>query len=140
MKTVEITPEAIQAAAGVLPQDGPITMLNLLRYKDRAEYDGPIDLPPGSGREVYFGRYVPAFNKVAAGANIKVFWVANVLAAVVAPAGERWDDVAIVEYPDYATFRRVVESPEYAADAALHRRAALEDWRLIATLKMDLPG
>lgn len=59
-------------------------------------------------------------------------FVGAVLACLVGPADEPWDDVALVEYPSFAAFRSVVEHPDYKRDAAPHRRAALENWRLIA--------
>lgn len=62
------------------------------------------------------------------------------LARLVAPPDEQWDDIAIVEYPNFAAFRRVVESSDYKTEATPHRKAALEDWRLIATTRMELPG
>lgn len=54
------------------------------------------------------------------------------------PADELWDDVVLVEYGNFATFRTVVGSPEYERDAAPHRRAGLENWRFIAMLKQNL--
>ncbi len=140
MRTVEITPDAVSAAAAAMPGDSPIYMVNLLRYRERAEYGGRTEFAPCSGREAYYQRYVPVFRRLASPAGIKPFWLGAVRAALVAPAGEQWDDVGIVEYPSFAAFRRVVESPEYLAEASPHRKAALEDWRLIATAKVDLPG
>lgn len=143
MKTVEMTPEAIQAAADAVPAESPFFMVNLLRYKERADYGDRTDVAPCSGREAYFQRYLPAFNEVAAAEGITGItpsWVGTVLAHVIAPPDERWDDVAIVEYPSFAAFRRVSESPTYEAEVAPHRNAALEDSRLIATARMVLPG
>ncbi len=59
---------------------------------------------------------------------------------LIAPAGEAWDDMVIVEYQDFATLRRIPDSAQYEAETATHRRAALADWRFIATLKIDLPS
>ena len=143
MKSIDVTPEAVRAFADVIGEDSPFSMVNLLRYKERADYGDRTDVAPCSGREAYFERYVPAFNAVAAAegiTGIKPSWVGTVLAHVIAPPDERWDDVAIVEYPNVAAFRRMIESPTYNADAAPHRKAALEDSRLIATARMDLPG
>lgn len=144
MQTVEMTPEAVRAAAGVLPEGVPIFMLNLLRYRERADYRGRAGQAPCSGREAYFQRYVPAFNEAAARVEatdeIKILFVGSALAGVVAPPGERWDDVAVVEYANFAAFQRVVGSPAYEVEAAFHRTAALADSRLIAMVKMALPG
>lgn len=140
MRTTEVRPEDVQAADGVIPEDAPFFMLNLLRYREWADYGDRADVAPSSGREAYHERYVPAFGKIAARVaadGIRVSWAGAVLARVVGPTDERWDEIAIVEYPSFAAFRRVTESPEYEAEAAPHRTAALEDWRLIATAKMS---
>jgi hypothetical protein len=131
---IELTQQSLDAAARTIPADSRVFMVNLLRYRDRAEYGDSADPGAPSGREAYGERYVPAFRKLAAEQGVAVFWRGQVAAAVVAPSGERWDDVGIVEYPTFAAFRRIVDSPEYLANAAPHRKAALEDWRLIATI------
>ena len=139
MATTDMTPDAMTAAAAKVPANQAILMVNLLRYKEKATYDAG-SFPPCSGKEAYFERYVPAFAEVTQGMGIKPFWVGHVMAAVVAPADEAWDDVAIVEYPSFAAFLQVVGSDEYKAKADPHRAAALADWRLIATVTADLPG
>ena len=139
-RTTELAPQALLAAAAAIPADTPIYMVNLLRYREQAAYDDPATAAPCSGREAYFQRYVPAFAKVTAGEGITPFWVGNVLAQLVAPPGEHWDDVAIIEYPSFAVFQRLMENPAYHAEAEPHRRAALADWRLIPTTKAQLPG
>ncbi|MDQ3712890.1 MAG: hypothetical protein M3388_11830 [Acidobacteriota bacterium] len=143
MRTIEMSSEDVLAAADAIPEDAPVFMLNLLCYREHADYGDRANAAPCSGREAYFQRYLPAFNKIASSEKIegiKVFYVGNVLARLVAPPDEQWDDIAIVEYPNFAAFRRVVESPEYKAEATPHRKAALEDSRLIAMTKMELPG
>jgi hypothetical protein len=136
MPFTAIKPEDITAAAAVIPQNTPVYMVNLLRYRERAEYAGGSELQPCSGREAYTQRYVPAFRALAAPGGVKVFWLGAVLSGVVVPAGERWDDIGIVEYPAFAAFQRIVESPDYRAQAEPHRKAALADWRLIATTRL----
>ena len=144
MGIVELTPEALEAAARALEGIGPVMMVNLLRYRTQAEYVDGTALPPCSGKEAYFGRYVPAFAKVAGqvapGASFAPVLLGQVHATLVAAAGEIWDDIAIVEYPSFEALRSVVASPVYAAEAAPHRRAALADWRFVAATKTDLPG
>lgn len=140
MPTTQMTLDALNAAAVAGSADQPIFMLNLLRYHDRAAYPDGSGFAPCSGREAYTERYVSAFGKLAEGTGIKPFWIGNALAGVVAPADEQWDDVAIVEYPNFAAFRTLVESDAYKMEADPHRAAALADWRLIATSKADLPG
>jgi hypothetical protein len=144
MTTLEMTPEGLNAASAALNGKGPVQMVNLLRYRAAADYSADSGLPDCSGQEAYFQRYIPAFAKVAAAvAPGEVFtpvWVGAVSGTLVPPAGETWHAVAIVEYPSFEVLRRIIDSPQYKADADPHRRAALEDWRFIATQKMDLPA
>ena len=139
--TTEMTPEAVASAGENFPVNTPMFMLNLLRYRERADYGGRAEMPSCSGREAYYDHYLAAFNQVAASEQIEgieVFYLGAVTAQLVAPADELWDDIVIVKYPDFAAFRRVVQSPLYAQQADLHRSAALEDWRLIATTQVKL--
>lgn len=133
IRTTNINTLTVSKIAGTFPADAPVCMVNLLRYREYADYNNAAGQSPCSGREVYFHRYVREFNKIAANEGVKVLFLGNIKAGIVAPEGEQWDDIAIIEYPSYDVFRRIVESAEYIADAEPHRKAALEDWRLIAT-------
>src|SRR3954449_6493229 len=135
MPVIEIKPEDVAVAAAAIAENTPVFMVNLLRYRERAEYAGGNVLPPCSGRQAYTERYVPAFRAIAAADGVKVFWLGAALAGLVVPAGEHWDHIGIVEYPAFSAFRRIVESPDYRANAEPHRKAALADWRLIATTR-----
>jgi len=113
-------------------------MLNLLRYRAKADYGGQTQLPPCSGREAYVQRYVPAFARVAQGEAYSVLWGGKVCGLLAGAPGEQWDDAVIVQYSSFAVLRRVLTSAGYEAEAAPHRRAALADWRLIATTPLNL--
>ena len=138
MANLEYTRTALDAAAKTLGE-GVVHMVNLVRYRDRAEYPAESELAPCSGREAYFGRYAPAFRKVAEAADYGVFWVGHVRAVLVGAEGEHWDDIVIVRYSSFATLRAIIESRRYEEEAAPHRRAALADWRFIVTTQPDLP-
>jgi hypothetical protein len=114
-------------------------MVNLVRYRDQAAYEPGAHLPACSGREAYFQRYAPAFNKVAEGENHAVFWVGNIRGVLVGVDSEQWDDIVIVRYASFASLRRILESPAYEAHAAPHRRAALADWKFIVTTQPEIP-
>jgi hypothetical protein len=135
-RSVDLTVQALNEASGPLARAKPLQMLNLLRFRSHARYDGHDNLAtPCSGQEAYLERYVPAFDRVAGHLDVttRIIWIGAVGADVVAPDGEHWDMAAVVEYPDFTTFRRITESNEYLTDADPHRQAALEDWRLVAT-------
>ena len=139
MNETKITPEAITRAAENIPAGQPVVMLNLLRYRQQAEY-AKKQVESISGREVYHQRYVPAFGKLASAIpGIQVLFLGTVQAGIVIGPEEIWDEMALVEYPSLEAFRSVVESAVYHAEADPHRKAALEDWRLIAMLKVTPP-
>ena len=139
MQTVECSAAALEAAGKTLDGEGPVYMVNMVRYKDRADYHGASALPPCSGREAYFQRYAPAFNQVAQGEDYGVFWLGNVREVLVGAEGEHWDDIVIVRYSSFAALRRILQSGAYEEEAAPHRRAALADWRFIVTTQPALP-
>lgn len=141
MQTTELDAQSISAAAAIIPENTPFVMLNLVRYKEHADYGVQKEFSPCSGREAYLQRYAPAFREIAVRSestkSIAPIFISNVLSRLVGPMDEPWDDVVLVEYPNFAAFRSVVESPEYQRDAAPHRKAAIENWHLIAMLKQS---
>ncbi|KQQ44826.1 hypothetical protein ASF69_09600 [Rhizobium sp. Leaf311] len=129
----------LDRAESQLPAAEPIFMLNLLRYRNEAIYESDETYAPCTGREAYFTRYIPAFANATEGYGIEPFWIGKVGSLLVAPADELWDDIALIRYPDFATFRHMVDSKEYHRDAEPHRLAALADWRLVALTRMPNP-
>jgi hypothetical protein len=139
MGSIEVTHAALEEAGKPLAEAGPVYMVNMVRYRDQADYHGKPELPPCSGREAYFQRYAPAFNQVAASEDYGLFWVGNVRNVLVGAEGEQWDDIVIVRYSSFAALRRILDSSAYEEQAAPHRRAALADWRFIVTTEPNLP-
>ena len=137
--TTDLTPEIIHSAASAIPGDEPVVMVNLLQYFDRTSYPGDNGHPL-SGREVYLRHYIPAFNAVAeaVGVRIRVIHLGAVAAKLVAPEKANWTDVGIIGYPDFASFRKVIENQRYLDEAEPHRVAALQNWRLFATIPLSL--
>lgn len=138
-RTTDLTTASLIEAAKTIPEGKPFYMLNLLRYKERARYPEGAGVAPCSGRDAYHQGYVGTFLKLTEGTPIEVAWLGSVTTTLVAPPGERWDELAIVRYPSFETFRSYVESSAYETEAVPHRLAALDDWRLLATLKLDTP-
>lgn len=132
MKTVDIDPAAVLAAAAEIPKDQPVIMINLLRYRARADYGERTDQMPCSGREAYYQRYAPGAMPYVNEIGAKVVWLGQVLAGVIGPPDERWDDALLVEYPSFGALQALFANPAYQA-VVFHRTAALEDSRLIAT-------
>jgi uncharacterized protein (DUF1330 family) len=112
--------------------DGPVLMLNLLRFKDAA--DG-ID-EGVSGAEAY-ARYSAATEPFlrAVGGSVKIAGRAD--QSVIGPAAGEWDLMIVVEYPSRAKFLEMAVNPEYLAVLA-HREAAVSDSRLIACSELGV--
>ncbi|AMA58969.1 hypothetical protein [Bradyrhizobium sp. CCGE-LA001] len=135
MNLIEITLQALDAAERAIPSGQPIYMLNLIRYRAQAHYEDGFDAEPCSGREAFDERYRPAFRRLAAGKPLVRVLSVPLLASLVGSPSERWDEVALNEYGDFATFRSIVDTETYRREVAPHRHAALEDFRLFALAK-----
>lgn len=123
---IDPTRESFKQLFDRVPAKGPIVMLNLLAFRDRAaDADGAR-----TGRQAY-AAYSAAVLPLLAAAGGRVQWVGDAHHALIAPPGEGWDEVLLVEYPSRDAFAAMIQSPAYAA-IVHHRTAALRDSRLIA--------
>jgi hypothetical protein len=139
MNFIEINKRNMAQAIAAVPVDTPIFMLNLLKYKAKATYKHNAVASFITGQEAYLNGYIPAFNSIAANIpGIQPVYIGSPIASLVAPAGETWHTIALIEYPNFGAFRAVVDHPDYAVTAEPHRLAALEDWRLLVTVKISL--
>jgi len=120
------------------PDDGPIVMINLLRWRDRAEYPDGAGETPCSGQEAY-GRYSDAVAPLLAEVGGRPIWIGLARTTLIAPEGEAWDNAILVEYPSRKAFLDMTTSEAYRA-VAHHRRAALADSRLIVTSGTLVPA
>lgn len=125
--SIEPTPQQLERLAAS-DDDGPVIMLNLVRFKERA--DG-IDAADGiSGAEAY-ARYGAAVSTFLERVGGRILLAAAAQESVIGPEDAEWDLVLAVQYPSRAAFRAMTSDPDYLAIHA-HRAAALEDSRLIA--------
>ncbi len=109
--------------------DGPIIMLNLLRFHEVAAYEKNSDEPERSGQDAYAVYSITAQKKVeSVGGTIEVATPA--FGTMIGPDDEEWDVMALVRYPNRKAFMTMTLDPEYLA-AVHHRTAALADSRLI---------
>jgi uncharacterized protein (DUF1330 family) len=106
----------------------PIVMLNLLKFRARAEYpDGrKSDL---TGRQAY-NLYGEAMRKVVEREGGKFIFAAEIKSLVIGTVEDMWDIAALVEYPSSAAFARIASSPE-VAEIGVHRAAGLAGQLLI---------
>ena len=109
----------------------PIYMVNLLKFRERAEY------PDGSdshltGREAFL-RYVEGIDKclekvgghVAFSGEVRRMWIGSV--------EELWDDVAIAMYPSRTALLEMMQLPEMD-EIGVHRTAGLAGQLSIETV------
>jgi uncharacterized protein (DUF1330 family) len=106
--------------------DGPVVMLNLLRFAERAAGD-----PGKSGADSY-ETYGDQMREIMAERGIKLLWRGRADSVVIGDDdGDAWDMVLLVEYPSRKVFLEMGASKEYER-AGEHRTAGLADSRLIA--------
>lgn len=113
--------------------EGPVMMLNLLRFRDKAAYpDGDRGLTGRDAYETYMEKAEPFFEQIGG----DVIWRGKPLMGLIGPPGEVWDTGFIVRYPDKKAFVDMVNNPDYRA-LTVHRNAALLDSRLHAFADTD---
>jgi len=127
---INSTPE-VYAQMQHLPMDEPLQMLNMIRFKDKAEYaeGSEFAAKDWTGQQAYAEysrRSAPIANRVGG----KPIYIGIPQLTLIGPQHEKWDAAFIVEYPDLATFLALVNDPEYKKHA-FHRSAAVADSRLI---------
>ena len=108
------------------PPDQPVVMVNLLRFKPRA------DAPDAgvSGAEAY-QRYGDAMRKIVESHGGRILWSGRVDSIVITDGDAGYHAVALVEYPSRAKFVQIAQSAEVAS-IGVHRAAGLESQWLIA--------
>ena len=120
----EVMPSTAEQIEGMQADgpEGPIFMVNLLKFKEHAEYaDGrETDL---SGREAY-GLYGQAVSQIIRQYDGEVIFVGDVTFLSLGQVEELWDEIAIAKYPNRAALWAMSTSPEWN-EAAVHRAAGL---------------
>lgn len=129
---VRPSPDSVKAFLAV---EGPVAMVNLLRFKERAEYaDGRAsDL---SGREAY-GLYVREMRKLVEASGGRFIFSGEVTNLLLGEVEDLWDSVGIVEYPSSMDLVRISSSPEFAA-IEVHREAGLAGQLNLTTREGEL--
>ena len=98
------------------PDEGPVVMLNLNRYRDRDAYLGEYGLVALQAIDSVGGR---------------ILWQSEVGNVVIGDDGDRYDEVIAVWYPSRAAFLKLMEFPGYL-EAAERRTDTLEHATLLA--------
>ena len=121
--TNAVFPPAEQATAFFgAAEDGPFVMINLLKFKERADYPDGRDAGL-SGREAY-ARYGVGVQACLAAVGGKALYAGAVTELMLGEVDELWDMVALAQYPSRAAMLTMIQSPDYQA-IEKHRVAGL---------------
>jgi uncharacterized protein (DUF1330 family) len=125
-RSIDPTADQVRALRDV-PDDRPITMVNLLKFRDRARYEDGDELAC-SGREAY-AHYKHAFTEtVGAVSQAQIVFAGPVQQVFIGAVGQPetdWDEVLIVRYPSRRHFLAMMADATYR-EALRHRYAGLE--------------
>ena len=119
----QVTPNKEQMQGFLAPgHDRPIYMLNLLKFKDRAEYEDGRDTDL-TGEEAYsiYGREVV---RLLASVGAAPIFGAQVERLMLGEVEDLWDSAAIAMYPSRAAMLEMISTPEYQ-EISVHRSAGL---------------
>ncbi|MDC2980631.1 DUF1330 domain-containing protein [Gammaproteobacteria bacterium] len=102
--------------------DEPIFMVNLLKFKEKAEYPDKRETDL-SGREAYaiYGAEVVKHLEKVGG---KPIFGSDVTRLMLGEVEELWDQVAIAMYPNRKAMLKMISDPDYI-ESAQHRVAGL---------------
>jgi uncharacterized protein (DUF1330 family) len=114
-----------------LDRDHPLQMLNLVRFRDLANYPGDHELARDglTGAQAYglYGTHsAPVLHKVGG----SILWRGTFQTTLIGPQDEVWDAVFIAQYPTAHAFLAMVSDADYKR-AVVHRQAAVATSRLI---------
>ena len=115
-----------------LPESGPIVMLNLLKFREKAEYKDGRETAL-SGREAYmlYGEQMAPFVEARGG---RIRFMGAIAGLAIGEVGELWDVAAMMEYPSAKAFVEIATSPEVAG-FGVHREAGLAGQLLIPCIE-----
>ena len=119
--------------------EGPIVMLNLLRFKEVADFSTCPELKPElpmSGRECYklYMKHTSAFLKIA---GSELLYFGNTQPYVIGPLEEEWDVMLLVKHASKEEFLKFASNEEYLRIKG-YRTAALADSRLLPILEKKI--
>ena len=111
---------------------GEVIMLNMLRFKETADYSANPELAPEgsiSGRAA-FQKYIEHTMPFLKESGGELILLANGGQFFIGPPDEQWDVVMLVKQNSLASFMAFASNTEYLAGVG-HRTAAILDSRLL---------
>jgi len=122
--TNQLRPNAVQMAGFTEgATDGPIYMLNLLKYRDTAEYADGRETTL-TGREAY-AVYTEGVAELLKEFGGSLSFMAHIERLTIGEVEELWDDVAIAMYPSRTAMLQMMQSDKMQ-EIGQHRAAGLD--------------
>ncbi len=112
--------------------EGPVTMLNLLKFRETADYSEFPELAPAepvSGREA-FQRYIIHTLPYLEATGGEISYLGEGGSYLVGPEDEGWDLVMLIRQSSVADFLSFASNEAYLAGVG-HRTAAVHDSRIL---------
>jgi len=111
---------------------GPVVMLNLMRFRDVADYSDAPHLAPRTPirGEAAYKLYMDHTEPFLTKSGGQVLFYGSGGTFLIGPTDERWDAAMLVRQASLESFLAFASDPEYLSGLG-HRTAALEDSRLL---------
>lgn len=119
---------------------GEVVMLNLLRFRDVADYSAHPHLKPDtpiSGGEA-FDRYIAHTLPYLHESGGRLVFMGDGGPFLIGPENERWDRAMLVRQSSVTSFMTFASNEAYLEGLG-HREAAIEDSRLLPLVQMLSP-
>ena len=136
--TNAVMPQPEQAKAFFYGEEqGPMVMVNLLKFKEKAEYPDGSN-PEMSGRDAYlvYGAAVQKCLELVGGRGM---FSGDVTGLILGHVEDLWDMVALAYYPSPQAMVEMVGLPEYQG-IEIHRFAGLAGQLNIRTAMLGTPS
>ncbi|MEM9467035.1 MAG: hypothetical protein AAGA90_16810 [Actinomycetota bacterium] len=114
---------------------GPFYMVNMIRYRDRAEYpDGRESDLTGEEADSIYGAFMGETMLPRYGHE--VMYIAAVEQDLI--GGSAWDQIAVVKYASRAAFIEMSQDPDFQ-EMSIHKAAGVLDTVVLATTLIETP-
>ncbi|MEM9053071.1 MAG: DUF1330 domain-containing protein [Bacteroidota bacterium] len=117
---------------------GKVVMINLLKFKEKADYSNYPELKPTAeitGEEAY-QLYMECTMPELEKAGSRIIYYGKSGSYLIGPESEKWDAVLLVEHESAEKFVQFAQNAEYLKTVG-HRTAALEDSRLLPSREVQ---
>jgi len=120
---------------------GPVVMLNLMRFRETADYSATPELAPPEpiSGEAAYRRYMEHTLPYLTATGGELTFYGSGGAFLIGPSDERWDAAMLVRQASVASFLAFASDVGYLAGVG-HRTAALEDSRILPLVAAAEPA